>query len=387
MTLPDVPSKADPDRGAAARHRISGCGRRRRERATNHSAVERGFRRVRERPYTPGWLDRLRDRIDRAPGPDWLWALGLLALETAWVLAMLWLSGSLREGFDLSRIFVVAIAPYIVWVRFYLDRVAARAMDAFRPALAVSDEEFARLRYELVTLPAPLTRIATVVAVVGYVVNAALLPDRIIAQFGPSRVLASLMLAPVAIFTLAVVVISTAQAVRQLWMVGILHGLAEHVNLFRVKPFYAFSGLAARTGMSFLVLAYLIVALRPDIVRDTPALQLLIVAMVPTAIACFVLPLYGMHERLVAEKDRLLAEANGRFEMLLARLHARVDEEILTDAEKISHQLSSLATERETIARLSTWPWDATTMTGFLTTLVLPLLIWLVQRLLGRFGV
>lgn len=308
-------------------------------------------------------------------------------VETAWVLAMLWWSGTLHAGFDLSRIFVVAIAPYIVWVRFYLDGVAARAMDAFRPALAVNDEEFARLRYELITLPAPLTRIATVVAVVGYVVNTALLPDRILADFGPSRIVAALMLAPVAVFTLAVVVISTATAVRQLWLVNLLHGLAERVNLFRAKPFYAFSGLAARTGMSFLVVAYLIVALRPDIVRDTPALQLLVVAMVPTAVACFVLPLYGMHERMVAEKDRLLAEANGRFEVLLARLHARVDDEILADADKISHQLSSLATERETIAGLSTWPWEAATMTGFLTTLVLPLLIWLAQRLLGRFGV
>lgn len=312
--------------------------------------------------------------------------MALLALETAWVLAMLGWSGRLREGFQLSQIFVVAIAPYVIWVRFYLDDVAGRAMDAFRPALAVSDEEFARLRYELTTLPVPLTRIATIAAIVGYVVNAALLPDQIMAQFGPSRGVAAVMLAPVAIFTLAVVIISTAQAVRQLWMVDLIHGLAAHVNLFRVKPFYAFSGLAARTGASFVALAYFIIAMRPDIVRETPALQLLIVAMLPTAVACFVLPLRGMHLRLVAEKDRLLAEANGRFETLLARLHARVDEEILTDAEKISHQLSSLAAEREAIARLSTWPWEAATITGFLTTLVLPLLIWLVQRVLGRFG-
>ena len=117
-------------------------------------------------------------------------------------------------------------------------------------------------------------------------------------------------------FTLAVVVISTAQAVRQLWMVDLLHGLAERVNLFRVRPFYAFSGLAARTGISFLVLAYFIAAMRPDIVQDTPALQVLIIAMVPTAVACFVLPLYGMHLRLVAEKDRLLLRGAGTWSSL-----------------------------------------------------------------------
>jgi len=259
-------------------------------------------------------------------------------------------------------------------------------MDVFRPALKVSDEEFSRLRYELTTLPAPLTGIATIVAIVGYILNALLLPDQIIGQFGTSRGVAAVLLAPVAMFTLAVVAISTTQAVRQLWMVDLVYGLAEHVNLFRVKPFYAFSGLTSRTGMSFVVLAYFIAAVRPDMVRDTPALRVLIFAILPTAVACFVLPLYGMHLRLVAEKDRLLAEANGRFETLLARLHARVDDEILTDAEKISHQLSSVAAERAAISSLSTWPWEPATMTGFLTTLVLPLLIWLAQRLLGRFG-
>src|SRR5262249_56600538 len=116
-----------------------------------------------------------------------LYALALLLVESAWVLAMLWWNGRLGEDFDVSKIFFVAIAPYMLWVRFYLDGVAARAMDGFRPALAVSDEEFSRLRYELTTLPAPLTRIATIAAIVGYIANAVLLPDRIIAQVGPSR--------------------------------------------------------------------------------------------------------------------------------------------------------------------------------------------------------
>src|SRR5262249_49188982 len=244
--------------------KVSGARRRRAEteQATKHSAVERGFRKVRERPYAPGWVDRLLDWIDREAGPNWLYALAVLVAQSAWVLAIFWWNGSLRHGFDVSRIFFVAIAPYMLWVRFYLDGVAARAMDEFRPALAVSDEEFSRLRYELTTLPAPLTRIATIAAIVGYIVNAVLLPDQIIAQFGPSGGVTAVLLAPVAMFTLAVVAISTAQAARQLWMVDLIHGLAEHVNLLRVKPFYAFSGLASRTGMSFLVLAYFTAAVR-----------------------------------------------------------------------------------------------------------------------------
>ncbi|HEV7733036.1 MAG TPA: hypothetical protein VGR62_12775 [Candidatus Binatia bacterium] len=260
-------------------------------------------------------------------------------------------------------------------------------MDGFRSALAVGDEEFHRLRYELTTLPARTTWVVTAFGMLAYVVNAALLPDWIMMQFGASRLSSALILAPVGLFTLAVVGISTAQAIRQLWMVDLIHGLARKVSLFRAKPLYAFSRLTARTGMSFLLLAYYIAAVRPEIVHDTPLLKLLIVAMVPTAVACFLLPLYGMHLRLVAEKHRLLEEAGARFERIVGRLHERVDQDVLTDADKLNNQLSSIVTEREALTRISTWPWDVSTATGFITTLVLPIIIWLVQRLLGRFGV
>ena len=313
--------------------------------------------------------------------------MGLVVVEFLWLSSLLWWNRVVSFGsFDFTKVFLVLVAPYLVWVRFHLDGVASRAMDSFRPALSVGDAEFSRLRYELTTLPANVTRIVTLLAVVAYVVNAALLPEWIVAQFGSSRVVSAVMIAPVGFFTLAVVAISTAQAIRQLWMVDFIYGLAANISLFRVKPFYAFSGLAARTGMSFLILAYFIATVRPDIVQDTPILKLIIVATVPTAVACFLLPLYGMHLRLVAEKDRMLAEASSRFETLLARLHQRVDEQIYDDADKLNHQISSVAAEREAISRLSTWPWEASTMTGFVTALVLPVILYVVTRLLGRFG-
>ena len=351
------------------------------------ATVERQFRSLRERPYEPGWLDRVVDRIDGLPGANGLYALGLLAFQGAWVTVALWWNGVLPVGrFDLRHTFIVVIAPYLLWMRFYLDRVAGTAMDSFRPVLPVSDREFQCLRYELITLPPRTTWVVTVFAVASYAVNAVLLPDSIIEQFGSSRAMGAIVLAPVALLTMAVVGISTAQAIRQLWMVNVIHGLVEKIGPFRVKALYAFSRLAARTGGSFLLLAYYIAAIRPDVVRETPLLKLLVVAMVPTAVACFIVPLYGMHRRLAAEKGRLLAEAGARFERLLAQLHRQVDEGNLADADKLNARLSSVATEREALASISVWPWDASTMTGFITTLVLPVIVWLVQHLLGRLG-
>src|SRR5262249_5917470 len=83
----------------------------------------------------------------------------------------------------------------------------------FRPVLQVGDAEFQRLRYELTTLPPRTTWIVTVLAVVTYVVNALLLPDWIIEQFGPSRGVGAIVIAPVALLTMAVVAISTVPAV------------------------------------------------------------------------------------------------------------------------------------------------------------------------------
>jgi hypothetical protein len=252
--------------------------------------------------------------------------------------------------------------------------------------LAVSDDEFLRLRYALTTLPARTTRIVTSVAIAVFLLNALLLPGSIIWQFGSSLDAALIAIGPVGLFTVAVVAVSTVQAIHQLRMVERIYDLVGEIALLRAKPLYAFSHLTARTGVSFLLLTYYVAAVRPDLVSSSPALEALLVAMVPTAVACFVLPLRGMHRRLAAEKDRALAQVASRFEAVFVRLHERVDQEILADADKLNMQITSLSAERELLARVSTWPWEPATLTGFVTTLLLPALLWGIQRVVERVG-
>jgi hypothetical protein len=45
-----------------------------------------------ERPYPPGWFDRLTDWIDRMPGPNALYSLGLLVFQFGYVTVLLWLA-------------------------------------------------------------------------------------------------------------------------------------------------------------------------------------------------------------------------------------------------------------------------------------------------------
>jgi hypothetical protein len=222
---------------------------------------------------------------------------------------LIWWNGKLPVG-EIApvRLFMVVVAPYLLATRYYLDRVACAALDDFRPALTVDESEFQRLRYELTTLPIRTSRAVTALAVVVFAVNWGRAPAWFLDQYASSVHAALISMAPLGLFTFAVASLSIAQAVHQLQMVQLLHERATTIRLFRTKPLYAFSHVAARTGMIFLLLIYYVAVVRLDILLASPPLKTLMLVMVVTAVGCFVLPLRGMHLRIAAEKDRALAQ-------------------------------------------------------------------------------
>ena len=318
------------------------------------------------------------------PGPNLLYCVALLLLEVLYLSVLLWIGGRVPAGsFDGRPMFIAVVAPYFLWVRFHLDRVASRALDAFRPALSASDAEISRLRYELTTLSARTTRIVTAVAVVLFVANATV-RDALLWQYASSLEAGLLALAPVGIFTGAVLAVSIVQAVHQLRMVERLHDMAE-IDLFRSKPLHAFSRLTAETGVSLLLIAYFVAVVRPDFASQSRAFQVVLALVVPTAIACFVLPLRSMHRRVDAEKHRRLGVVATRMQTLFDRLHERVDQGDLADADKLNLQIASIVTEREVLSRTPSWPWNPAALTAFVSALV-PALLWVIQRILTRLG-
>jgi hypothetical protein len=338
-------------------------------------------------PYPAGWFDRLVDWIGRAPGPNTAWLAGLALVEATYVTVLCWSEGTVPVGeIEPRRLFIVLVAPYLLGTRFYLDRVARDALDDFRPALSVDEAEFQRLRWELTTLPRRATLAVTAVAVAVFAVNWPQMPDWLLEQYASSPRTALLAMAPLGLFTFTVGGLSIAEAVHQLQMVQRIHARATTIHLFRTKPLYAFSRVAAQTGMSLLLLIYYVAAVRPDVLRVSPPLKTLVLAMMATAVGCFILPLRGMHRRITAEKDRALARTAFRFETLTARLHERYEAGDVADADKLAMQLAGVMTERDAIARVPTWPWDTTTMTAFVTTMVLPVIVWILQRVLTRLG-
>lgn len=98
----------------------------------------------------------------------------------------------------------------------------------------------------------------------------------------------------------------------------------------------------------------------------------------------FIWPLWGVHQRLEAQKQRRIAEINERLESVLRKQHARMEAEDHAAVDGGYKAITSLSAELALVEKVSTWPWPTGTLRGFLTAVFLPLFLWAAQLLLGR---
>jgi hypothetical protein len=173
--------------------------------------------------------------------------------------------------------------------------------------------------------------------------------------------------------------------IHQLRMVSLIHASATDVNLFRLTPLYAFSGLTAQTGIGLLLMNYFGVLTDPATFKNL-ALTTLTIAASLIAIVCFILPLRGMHDRIVAEKNRLRAQCSTRLEATIEQLYARADSQDLVGVDRLNQLMVSLVTTREIIEKIPTWPWEPGTLMTFISVFLLPFAVRLIVGLVDQLG-
>jgi hypothetical protein len=187
------------------------------------------------------------------------------------------------------------------------------------------------------------------------------------------------------------------QVVRQLHIVSGLNEEATSIDLFQPDAVHAMSRLTARSAIGIVLLA-LLMSLPVGVSEQTWMVTLAVFTapMLLLALAAFIVPLRGLHRRLEKEKVRLLSAITARMRAASDGLHALVDREAANDddidasraaqirIDALNKALSSLLQEREVVARLSTWPWDATTFRAVISAVMLPVALFLLTRLLER---
>lgn len=331
-------------------------------------------------PYPAGPVDRFLAWVDRLRIPTWFFYLALLTALVFIFNGLAWIDGSLRfPALDVYRSSVPVYPVASLALVHYLNRAAHRALAAFSPALGAAEEKYEQLEYMLVTLPRRGTWVTLTLSIAFTAVYINFTPY-IVDLFRRSPWVA-VTESVVAAFTFGMIAVFFYHTIHQLRMVSLIHARATDVNLFRLTPLYAFSGLTAQTGIGILLMNYFGVLTDPATFENVALITLTVTASI-IAVVCFVLPLQGMHARIVAEKKRLLIEANTRLEDTIQRLYARSDSQDLAEVGHLNQLMVSLVTTLEIVERISTWPWKWETLLSFITVFLLPFVVRLIVGLI-----
>ncbi len=339
--------------------------------------------------YPPSFVDRLMAWIERLPGPAWGFYLLLTVIFVALGHGLRWLDGSMQAGtFDPLRFANDSLTVYALALMHYLNQTARESLAVFRPALGKLEAEYERLEAELTTTSPRSFLISTAIGFVLTILSFVSDPVAwgITAESSLLTDVVSVVQGSIENVFFFVLIVHTVQQVR---LIVRIHRAATNVSLYESNSHHAFSRLTVRAaiGLVFPIYYYsFIVYLQIGRLGTMSAVDnsLVIFCLLISAVV-FILPLNDMRRRLVREKQRLMVESDRRFEAAARKLHQHVDADNLEKMDDLNKTLASLVIEKDALKKISTWPWEAETMRGFLSSVGLPILLWFITKYLSRF--
>jgi hypothetical protein len=296
----------------------------------------------------------------------------------------LWLDGGLQFDVLLPVIIFNAFAiPNALALVHLLDHQAVTALDSMRPTLAITEPEFDDLRYRLSTMPSGPTFIVGLILVLLLI-----LTERLGAV--PVRYAA---LDHLPIFRVVYHVIDKSipfvfgpfvyHSIAQLRLVNTIYSNHTRINLFDLKPLYAFSRVTATTAVGLAVSVYGWMALNPELLSDPVGLAGTVVFTI-LAVAVFVWPLAGAHRLMEAEKERMLHDLDLQFGAVFALFNQRIHDGDFSAMESLNGTIASLEIEHRKIRTIPTWPWRPETLRSVLGVLALPPVLSAIQLVVER---
>lgn len=329
------------------------------------------------------WVDVVADLIDRLPGPAWVAhsALAVVAVGATVILRLL-------DGLSIHPLTIIygalTFTPFAVTAA--INRAAKRALADFRPALGELESEYDDLERRLTS-----TSVAT--GLVGAAIGIAFVTAGTLAVDGTWGVSPENSLATNAVTLATQYILNTSLLTLLLHQVGNLrtimriHRDATNLQLWDVGPHNAFARVTVLAAAAIIV-PYVTAAVLSAVLSDDSENAIIGIGIIVVAVAIatllFVGPLVGMRRRLVREKQRQLSETDRVFEAVAASFRKNVDAGDLSQAGTHESALAVLGAERDRLARVSTWPWSADTFRAFVTSLAIPILLWLLTSILGR---
>lgn len=335
--------------------------------------------------YAPSWLDHVLYAIERLPIPAWQFYAGvwiiLFILETA----IKWHDGAYPVGtLDLFHAIYTGTAIYIVATVHYTKKVAAAALKTLRPVLTTNPAQYAALEYQLTTLRAGRTLFWSVAGAI-YMLLLMLLPETLTLRHMFRLDTSTLSL----VFDMFIMMLigltmgaATYHIVHQLRLVSRIYTTDVHIDLYKLNPLYAFSGLTARMAIFIAFIGYAWFGQTSALVLESNEYLAFYGFMLVLSVASFIWPLLGIHNLLEQEKKRLLGDVSQRMQTILDELHQRLDAADYSKIGEMNTSLDGLVKEQTVLDKLPTWPWRADTIRTLATALLVPIVLSIIQRLL-----
>ncbi|HJW21926.1 MAG TPA: hypothetical protein VJ506_05815, partial [Candidatus Limnocylindrales bacterium] len=324
---------------------------------------------------------------ERLPGPRLLtFAVATVAI-TIPMHAAEWIDRPERVGQIRLDLVTGAAAPLLfIWAAIALNNVALRSLRRLEPALdpAVATPE--AIAPDLLRTPRAYALIALVVGVVAGVTSVLESPENwgvdAAHPYGYGAAIA------VSVVTDVILLSLLAHVIHQLRVVSRVHRDAVRIDVFQLEPLYAFSSLTAWTGLVILALLFgLIGALSLTIGRfllQSSTDIAMTAVLFAVAIACFVVPLLGLHGRIVDEKRERQATANAVLAGVVAEAAERSRAGDFDGLARLKDAALTAESAVSSIQRIPTWPWRRETLRGFSSAVILPIVLWLLFQGLTR---
>lgn len=338
-------------------------------------------------PYKPSWVDRFLDWLDGLPLPNWMAMLAIYLIVVLMLHASVWIDGVVPFGTPDGGAFFNGLWSVIpLFFLLNLDRIATRAVDKFSVLVPSKRKELERIRYEMTNIPArPVLALTMLMATI--LLIAAYFDPAFLYQ-GISSLVSLTLFMIVGIFSYSFAPILLYHGVRQLNLVAKAYRLVGEVNLFRLQPLYAFSGLTMVSSLFWVLLLNMNLISNAVFAESETDILFSTVINMPflfLAFATFLFPLWGIHRRIQNKKEAELDQNGMQVEKSHQTLYRHLNKNDFKKGSDMEKSLASLYRMREQIEKVPTWPWNPGTLRSFLSAVFLPLGVWLLQQVLSRF--
>jgi hypothetical protein len=338
-------------------------------------------------PIRRGAVSRFLAWTDGLPEHGWWVFPALAVLLFVWAHAILWATGRMPFGsVDIVIAVGIAYGPFMLGILAAANNVSRRSLAAFWPATGWPDADRAGWEAAFADTPGPWGWVALVIGTVVGLASFFTAPVSWLGH-GTDRLILLVAYLPSLVLGYAMAPAAFVHTVRQLRLVARIHREAKKIDPFDRGPVYAFSRLTVLTGLGYVLVGYYTLTVNGVFAGGSLVTAGAIVFSIVVGIATFTIPLWGIHERLVDEKAILVREVDERVGRIGAEMYRRIDAGEFDGTKVVSDALAGVNTLRDRIQRLPTWPWPPQLLRGFVSALVLPLVIYVLTRLVSnQFG-